>query len=225
MKLWFRCNALVAFSGRLHELAISLEELSPKVQRKEFLDGLIPELYAVAVDAFGKSLPYEAIDERTRTAEYLLLLKRQGRIIGYAVNDLLEIAGQRVNYYATALLRREIQQHGLYELLNEHRADALPASIVMTRTQNPVVYRSMQRLCVSRGYELHPNGKAVPEAMRAIARAYCGADEQLIARGVYFGRSLMDDTPLPKTEEERKVWSNIAVEKGDAVVIVGVRPL
>jgi hypothetical protein len=54
-----------------------------------------------------------------------------------------------------------------------------------------------------------------------IAKAYCPDSERMIVRRIYFGRSLMDDTPLP-IEEEIGIWRNINIEKGDALILVGM---
>ncbi|MBI4152604.1 hypothetical protein HY495_02740 [Candidatus Woesearchaeota archaeon] len=190
----------------------------------QLVERILPELYDVALNAFGKWLPKEAIEERTTKASLVVLLSQAERIVGYAVNDLLSLAGHDVNYFASGFLRREYQGRGLYAELNRARAALLPTKVMMTRTQNPVVYAQFRKLCLERGYACEPAGEQIsPEAL-TIARTYSPAvEDSLIVRGVYWERSLMADTPPAKGELEKKIWSQLNVEKGDAVIIVGIR--
>ncbi|MBT7903511.1 hypothetical protein HN587_06635 [Candidatus Woesearchaeota archaeon] len=221
------CNEI---SDLIHELVselethdLSVELVTPKELPGDQQDLLIDLLYDVALDSFGRWLPYEAIDGRTREADYVLLLKRDERVIGYAVNEVMELAGKTVNYYNTILLRREIQHQGIAEPLFKLELALGPSDYLLSRTQNPALYRAMDRLCSQTGYKMHPNGVEVPEALKKIVLAYdpeVGAD--LVKRGVYFGRALMYDTPKPKTEEAH-IWEKLGVEKGDAIMLVAER--
>ena len=196
----------------------------PKDDRKDTkqVERILPELYDVALDAFGKWLPKEAIEERTVEASLVVLLSQAERIVGYAVNDLLSLAGHDVNYFASGFLRREYQGRGLYAELNRVRAALLPATVLMTRTQNPLVYAQFRKLCLNQGYACEPEEKKIPKEVLTIARAYSPeVEDSLIVRGVYWNRSLMNDTPLPKGDLERRIWSNVDVGRGDAVIIVG----
>ncbi len=183
---------------------------------------ILPNLYDVALDAFGKWLPAEAIESRTAEGSLVLVLYQEERIIGYAVNDLLSLAGREVNYFASGFLRREMQGNGLYSEMNRLRAELLPANVMMTRTQNPLVYAQFKKLCDEKKYRLEPQGRIVQKETLAIARAYSPeVEESMIVRGIYWNRSLMDDTPMPRGEMERRIWSNLTVEKGDALIIIG----
>ena len=228
MKYATKHNSLIEEINKnlsLMELRVEIIQPKPEHKKTQEMDRLISELYDVAVDAFDKPLPYEAIDSRTRDASYILLLKdRKGRTVGYTVNEQLTLAGHQVNYYATALMRREVQQQGIYQQLNLLRSYLIDAEAIMTRTQNPAVYRSFSRICSQRGYEVNPSGKGISMLARDIALGHSPeADERLIVRGIYFGRSLMNDTPTPKTEEEKRLWRHLNVDLGDALVIVGLR--
>ncbi len=185
---------------------------------------ILPELYRVALDAFGKWLPAEAIESRTAEASLVMVLYQEERILGYAVNDLLTLAGKEVNYFASGFLRREMQGNGLYSEMNRLRVDLLPSDIIMTRTQNPIVYAQFRKLCEEKRYKFEPQGEVVREETLAIAQAYSPEVERsMIVRGVYWKRSLMDDTPTPRGDLEKRIWSNLNVKNGDAVIIVGRR--
>ncbi|MBI2102419.1 hypothetical protein HYT55_01150 [Candidatus Woesearchaeota archaeon] len=214
-------------SPRFKELFnVKWNVLHPKEKRSdgEAVRRILPELYDVALDAFGKWLPKEAIEERTAEASLVVLLSQAERIVGYAVNDLLSLAGENVNYFASGFLRREYQGRGLYAELNRTRAALLPASIMMTRTQNPIVYAQFRKMCLNLGYVCDPERGEISKEALTLARAYSPeVEDSLIVRGVYWKRSLMTDTPPAQGELEKKIWSQLHVEKGDAVIIVGRR--
>lgn len=205
---------------------LTVKRIHPNELTEPEKDKLIDELFDVAVDAFGKTLPYEAINGRTRTADVVLTINNeQGRILGYAVNEHYLLNNMSVNYFNTALFRREIQGKGIYTPVNEYRTETIPgAKALLTRTQNPQVYQAMNKLSKSKNLELHPNGTAIPLEARLIVQDYDKeVDDHLVTRGIYFGRSLMDDTPRPTTPDHERLWSYINVDKGDAIYIVAMQ--
>ncbi|MBS3074677.1 hypothetical protein J4447_04495 [Candidatus Pacearchaeota archaeon] len=210
---------------------LELEVIKPaeKGRRSLWMDALIKEFHEIAVDSFGRWLPFEAIDGRTRDADLLLVLRDKGsRAVGYTVNELLTLNGTKTNYFATGLLRRDIQGNGLYGPLNHLRSVAIPSEALMTRTQSPVVYRGFTKICSHQGLQVNPNGVSPSPKALDIAKAFCGkTGEDFIVKGVYNfgegGRALMYDTPEPKTDIEKKIWSRLKINNGDAVIIVGVK--
>ncbi|HLC84529.1 MAG TPA: hypothetical protein VJH22_01935 [Candidatus Nanoarchaeia archaeon] len=229
----------------LYMRGLRLEVIRPEVEQRNtpWMDRLIRDFHDIAVDSFGRSLPYEAIDGRTREADVLTVLRGgDGEALAYTVNARLELGGVPVNYFATALARRRMQGKGFYRLINPLREALIPdAQAVMTRTQNPLVDHSFAKVCAQGGYVLYPepdmSGDAFPlhavdMSGRAltIARAFAaGVEPSLICKGVYdFGepcgpRALMYDTPAPVTDRQKRIWSQMDVERGDAVILVGIR--
>lgn len=203
--------------------------LDKKDKEAAWLHSLVKEFYDVALDSFGKLLPYDAIDSRTRVSDLLFVLRDEnGRTIGYAVNEKILLDGSDVNYFSSGFVRREIGKKGCYSLLNKVRIAILPTDVVMTRTQNPVVYRKFAEVARGFGYKVYPNGTAeMPMKVMQIAKEFSpNVSEELIVPEVYNfgegGRSLMDDTPEPESELERRIWQNLRVDKGDAVIIAGI---
>ncbi len=208
----------------MNQSDIRWQTLCPKEKEEDArsVRTILPELYGVALDAFGKWLPPEAIESRTAEASLVIVLYQKERIVGYAVNDLLTLVGKEVNYFASGFLRREMQGNGFYSEINRLRVDLLPSDIIMTRTQNPIVYAQFRKLCDEKGYVLEPQGEVVEGETLAIAQAYSPeVEKSMITRGVYWNRSLMDDTPTPRGELERRIWSDLNVKNGDAVIIIG----
>lgn len=211
---------------------LRLEIIRPTTADRQtaWMDQLIADFHAVTVDAFGRWLPYQALEDRSREADYLLVLREEtGRMAGFMVNNLLALDGTMVNYFSTDMIRREYHGLGLYPLLNSLRAEALPATALMTRTQNPRVYRAFRQVCVRHGYNIYPSSdRTTPEALR-LAKAFSPeVREDLIVESIYdFGegrgaRALMYDTPPPKSDEEL-IWRHLNIEQGDAVLILGVK--
>mgnify|MGYP001609368968 FL=1 len=104
----------------IQKLGIRLEVLRPQENEadKHKTKELIDSFYDVALDAFSKWLPREAIESRTADASCVIALYKDNRVVAYAVNDLLTLAGHEVNYYASGFIRRELQGNGLYSYLN-----------------------------------------------------------------------------------------------------------
>ncbi len=113
----------------LYMQGLRLEVIRPEVEQRNtpWMHRLIMDFHDIAVDSFGRSLPYEAIDGRTREADVLTVLRGgDGEALAYTVNARLLLAGIPVNYFATALARRRMQGKGFYRLINPLREALLP---------------------------------------------------------------------------------------------------
>ena len=182
---------------------------------------LVRELNAISIDAFNKPTPPEETWERTVRVGRIYLLKDSGRIVGYATNALMELNGIGVNYFSSALLRREVQNKGLYGPLNRLRVETIDSDVIMTRTQNPLVVKGFLSLCEQLGMQGFPNGISPTERVMDIARAYSpNVDPDMVCKGVY-GRALMDNTPNPCKSIEH-ICSKLDVDRGDGLILIGV---
>ncbi|MBT5023502.1 hypothetical protein HOK51_11065 [Candidatus Woesearchaeota archaeon] len=209
--------------------------LDPRELTNEWQDQLIDNLYDVAVDSFGRWLPYEAIDSRTRASDSLILLAKKTesgeKIVGYSVNEIINLNCQDINYYNTVLIRRELQEKGIANLLLEMQLMLNPCEVLLSRTQNPAFYRVMKKMCDKYSYELMPGAKIVgneddQDRALKIARSYdSNVCPNLIVKGVYFGRALMYDTPEPDTDSitESLIWNRLDVDSGDATMLVAIK--
>jgi hypothetical protein len=182
-------------------------------------DRLITALHDVAIDSFGRWLPREAIDGRSREAEYVITVIHDNELIAYGVNELLDVDGMRINCYGSGFVRRAYQGIGLGTHMFNLRWDMCPAPYLVTRTQNPLVYKELSKLCRNKSMTLHPNQGSADDDILRIARAYDpSTSDEMISRKVYFGRELMDRTPDPGSA--RWLWEKINVKEGDAIVFV-----
>ena len=190
-------------------------KLDPKAQP----ESLVHELNVLTANAFGKDVPMEETQERFDSADVLLLLEREGKIVGYGFNDILTLAGQKVNYFGSGFIAPEAQGFGLYGILKKARVEAVDADVIMTRTQNPRVVSGFARLCDTLGFEMSPSEIIKPEAL-AIARAYAPeCTDGMVCHGVY-GRELMGETPNP-LGLAAGILRDVNPEKGDGIILVG----
>lgn len=177
-------------------------------------------LNEITTEAFHKETPIEETRERTVCVDQIYLVKKDGAILGYATNDVLDLAGERVNYFSSAIFTDELKSNGMYSELNRLRVECNDCNTIMTRTQNPVVIHSFKNLCDKLDFEFFPGGEIIPKEILDIARDYSiDVDNHLICERVY-GRALMDKTPLPRPELQ-ELYKRIDVDDGDAIILIG----
>jgi hypothetical protein len=199
-------------------------QLIQKASRLSFdeQEKLVKELNSISVDAFNKPTPMQETWERTVQVDLIYLIKKDQKILGYTTNDIMNIKGEKINYFSSALFKREIQQNGLYKKINELRLETTPTKTIMTRTQNPLVVTGFEDLCITNNYEFFPNGQGIPKNVYELAKQYSPeVDQSLVCKGVY-GRALMDKTPNPD-KKTQKLFDKLEIEKGDAVILMGIK--
>lgn len=215
-------NCGIEKKGEVGGFQIEIIENPSGLPKKE-QEVLVKELNSISVDAFNKATPIEETWERTVGVDCIFLIKEKEKIVGYATNDVMEISGKKVNYFSSALFRREIQSKGLYHEINKIRRDHIEGmDFLMTRTQNPMVYSGFKRLCEEGDREIFPNGKDTPDDVMGIAKGYSSiVNKHMVCEGVY-GRALMDDTPLPNAGSA-SVFSHVNMSRGDGMILIGAR--
>ncbi len=207
-------GAVNGFDIRMVENAAGLSRLEQTA--------LVEELNSISVDAFNKATPLEETWERTIGVDVIYLIEDSGRIVGYTTNDFMNLAGFEVNYFSSALFRREVQNRGLYRHINRLRMETHPRKVIMTRTQNPMVAQGFKDVCREKSFSFFPNGGSVSQEVMSIARAYAsGVNQHMICERVY-GRALMDDTPVP-AGEVAPLFTNLNIARGDGIILVGTK--
>ena len=193
-------------------------------------DSQIISLNGITARCFGKDVPLQETIDHIGEAEVLSLLMIKGDIRGYSLNSGLVLNETPVNYFGSGFIDPSLHDKGYYGLLNRHRASlikymdsVIPRDVIMTRTQNPKVYRAFNRLCLESGRIISPSFDCkVDEESLAIARAFFGGcTDGQICNDVY-GRELMASTPKPD-DATRKVMGQLDVFLGDAIILVGRR--
>lgn len=186
-------------------------------------EGLIVTLNELTARCFGKEVPLHETRDRFADAHVLFLVEQAGTVIGYAFNDLINLAGKKVNYWGSGFIAPEAQGRGLYDALNRERVRTIDADVIMTRTQNPRVVQAFKRQCDEQGFDFVPApGQPIPVSALAIGRAYAkDCTDGLVCPGVY-GRELMAKTPLPNGFAAQAL-QGVNPSNGDALILLGLK--
>ena len=75
---------------------------------------------------------------------WIHILDENKNIIGLSINKLFEVNQNPLNYFQACMLSRDIQNLGIYPLLQDLRIAIFPANHILCRTQNPIVYKKYQ---------------------------------------------------------------------------------
>lgn len=194
---------------------------SPKTQfteneRSSLVDVLVP----VARDGFGTPITREDVDLHAFSGDFMHLLKRDGRIVGFSTYRRFATEFGPVLHFNGTVIERDSQRCGLYRLARTLAfAEERPAYFTL-RTQNPVIYGVAQDFAK----KIYPNGRPVPEHVLSIARCIGGdtmESETLVVRGFY-GTSLYDT--IPECGDVNRFFNEslrMNYQRGDAVIAVG----
>ncbi len=183
---------------------------------------VVEKLNHLTALCFGKDVPLAETQERFIHSDVVQLLLHRETVVGYAFNDHLQLAGHDVNYFSSCFVHPE-HRGGVYVPFNHARYAEIPMNVIATRTQNPRIYAGFKRFCEEQGFRLFPDisGVVCRESV-AVAQAFapnCSNDQ--ICYNIY-GRELMADTPRAD-RSIASLFETIKAERGDAVVLVGIR--
>jgi hypothetical protein len=195
-------------------MATKVKKLNPREQSKD----LVFELNKLTAKCFGKDVPLHETEDRFASADFLFVLENESGVVGYAFNDMLDLAGHRVNYFSSGFLDPAWRGRGLYRKLNLERVKAIPLNFILTRTQHPKVVSGFEHVCRKLDFQVSLDG--ISSSALEIARAFApNCDENLVCSAVY-GRELMANTPLPEYGTQ-KVLGSLNPNVGDAIILVG----
>lgn len=206
---------------------IQVTRYTPKtmIENGENIEKLIKILHPIAEASFQRELPFEAINDRVRENDLVMLVtdKQSGQGIGYVGLDNVTLAETQATYICSVLLNPSIQTKGLGLKLCTEGINEIGNENLIVRTQNPHMYGLFKTICEQSDLKLAPNG-SIPNSALELIKAYDSEiDENLIRKGIYFGRSLMPNTPEPNCDESKKIWKNLDVNNGDATYLVGLK--
>ncbi len=229
MKIEYDKNMLEEALGEIETRGYNVQIRHPYLEGPDTksMDELITDCHKLASKSFGKYIHWRAIDGRSRESYSILLLTHNDEKVGYAVNDRLLINNRLTNYFSTGMIIPDHQGKGLYSWFNQVRQAILPdAEVVLTRTQNPVVYKGFTNYCNKYGFSnIYPESTTIPDNVVEFVRQWDpDIEDSLISKKIYFGRELMGSTPAPDSLLIQKLWNQINTKQGDAYVVIGHRP-
>ncbi|RLG17050.1 hypothetical protein DRN62_02320 [Nanoarchaeota archaeon] len=189
---------------------------------REIGDGLVRKLHEVAEDGFGKKVPMEEVKHNTLETNGIFVVYDDNEPMGFTSYELRDIDGIRVGFLRGTVIRRAFQGRGLFKHLCQRLIRVFEEEgirFVATRTQNPRVYRALQRLLP----ELYPTTRGeVPESVFELAKKIRkDVTRELIIPGLY-GRQLTGEKVLAKEESVNALFSKLNTEEGDAYLLIGL---
>ena len=150
---------------------------------------------------------------------WIHILDENRNIIGLSINKLFEVNQNPLNYFQACMLSRDIQNLGIYPLLQDLRIAIFPANHILCRTQNPIVYKKYQEFCCKHGMSISPTlNKIYPQSIDIVKAAGFNIDDQSVSRNAINGE-VLKETPIPD-QEIASLWDRINIANGDLLVII-----
>ena len=150
---------------------------------------------------------------------WIHILDENKNIIGLSINKLFEVNQNPLNYFQACMLSRDIQNLGIYPLLQDLRIAIFPAKHILCRTQNPIVYKKYQEFCCKHGMSISPTlNKIYPQSIDIVKAAGFNIDDQSVSRNAINGE-VLKETPIPD-QEIASLWERINIANGDLLVII-----
>lgn len=182
--------------------------------------------------SFGQKTTDTSFDEDVRRFirnGEMYILRCGDALIGMKLVRMLSCCQRSVLYNAGTVIALEWQRRGVNTRLTRWIVQSRGAQIVVSRTQNPNIYRTSQLICSRVWPQMH---ERTPENIQQIA--LCVAQrvngtletfdrQRLVDRGSY-GAMLYDTIPLPENPSPviRELFSQyVDAKRGDSMLVVG----
>ena len=185
-------------------------------------DDLLNRLLPTTRSGFGTPMERDDVEKHLIHVDRTYLLFAEDRLVGFSSYDFHETSDGSVLYLSGIALDRSAHGRGLFAAVNARALDEYDPQYFVMRTQNPVIYRGVEKLVDT----IYPGSGVSPAPVLRIARHFAGApmeDATHVVRGLY-GTCLYDDVPL--LQPTRRFFDEclrMDYARGDSVVIVGER--
>lgn len=191
---------------------------------------LVDELTKIARNAFGTQITKEDVRNHIIPVSTMALAKLGKDIIGFATTDFYRVEDYGVIYLVGTCVLREHQRNGVFSqlldiVLKEETFKHEEAKIFVTRTQNPVLYKSVNKFLD----EIYPNNdntcnkKEYLKLGERFAREILDGklSDNFVMKGAY-GRCMYDEIPRSEDTSVNSLFDKLLdYNDGDAVLIVG----
>lgn len=184
----------------------------------------LEETVAVVRRAFSRpDMDFGDIYSHLVSPEILFLMENQdGNIVGMAAYNVCSLVGIPSLIVEGIAMDPLIQARGIFREVTDLVSSG--KEIICLRTQNPNMYRALQNYC----YQVYPGENGMPLIVKTVrddlaARLGCSIDDKGIARGYYGG---LFYGKKPYHPEASPFFENILgmdLEKGDALLVVGLK--
>jgi len=193
-------------------------------QPKDFFDSnpkKLEEICFLVNSAFERDLDFEDIYNHITSPESVYLLEINKRLSAMASYNRKIFSGISCLVVEGIAVAPENQGKGIFSYMTDIACNN--ESVICLRTQNPRMYRALEKYC-SRVY---PNSGELPKAISAIKNELaeylgCQLNDKGIILGYYGGLFYGKE---PKHKEVSGFFKELGMElnKGDALVAIGVK--
>ncbi len=169
-------------------------------------------------------MDYRDIYLHVTSPETVYLAEEENEVLAMASYNSVVLSGIPSLIVEGIAVAPEVQGKGLFAKMTDKVSDGEYA--VCLRTQNPRMYRALEKYCSF----AYPNENETPSAIIEMRKALaehmkCKIDERGIVRGFY-GGLLYGEEPLhPVATALFKERLGLKIERGDALLCVGLRRL
>lgn len=166
-------------------------------------------------------MEYQDIYLHIASPETVFLAEEDNRVLAMASFNSAILSGIPALIVEGIAIAPEYQGKGLFAKMTDRARKGEYA--VCLRTQNPRMYRALEKYC----FIAYPNKNEMPRAIAEVRNSLalhmqCQADEMGIVRGYYGGLFYGKEPEHPETTPFFKEELGLHIERGDAVLCIGL---
>lgn len=166
-------------------------------------------------------MDYQDIYLHVTSPETVFLAEEQNKILAMASYNSVVLSGIPALIVEGIAIEPETQGKGIFSKMTDVVRDEEYA--VCLRTQNPRMYRALQKYCST----IYPNDREMPSAIKEIRIGLaesmkCEINEMGIVRGYYSSLFYGEEPTHPKVTSFFKEELGLKLERGDALLCIGL---
>ena len=166
-------------------------------------------------------MDYQDIYLHVTSPETVFLAEEHNRVLAMASYNSVVLSGIPSLIVEGIAIEPETQGKGIFAKMTDVARDREYA--VCLRTQNPRMYRALQKYCSL----IYPNEREIPSAITEIRTALaesmgCKINERGVVGGYYGGLFYGEEPIHPKVTSFFKEELELNLERGDALLCIGL---
>jgi len=183
---------------------------------------IINQHHKVFQDSTKNDFGMDYIIGASTSADCWINIKKDDEIIGYATNLFHEVNNKKINHFRVTFFNSLLQGSGAYALLQDLRINIFPSDFIFSRTQNPVVYQTFERLFNQNGMMISPRiGYIDQECLLVAKKLEFNVDNNSIIKNAVRGIVAVE-TPTPH-DKIKTLWDKIDLYNGDVLLVAGYK--
>ena len=166
-------------------------------------------------------MDYQDIYLHVTSPGTVFLAEEQNRVLAMASYNSVVLSGIPALIVEGIAIEPETQGKGIFSRITDVARDGEYA--VCLRTQNPRMYRALQKYCSL----MYPNGEEMPSVISEIRTALakcmsCEINENGVVKGYYGGLFYGEEPTHPKVTSFFRQELDLRLERGDALLCIGL---